>query len=72
MSTPRTIEAQEGQVSIAKDDTVVLVDDANAYWWLVRAVKSDIIGRLLLVVIWMKKGLSNRPQAMYQLTEPLR
>ncbi|KAH7018883.1 hypothetical protein EDB80DRAFT_675910 [Ilyonectria destructans] len=43
ISTRRTIEAQEGQVSIEKDDTMVLVDDANAYWWLIRAVKSDII-----------------------------
>lgn len=41
---------------------MVLVDDANAYWWLIRAVKSDIIGRLSLVVIWMKKSLSNRSQ----------
>lgn len=40
MSTRRTIEAQEGQVSITKDDTMVLVDDANAYWWLIRAVKT--------------------------------
>lgn len=34
----------EGQVCVFKGDPLVLLDDSNSYWWLVKAVKSDEIG----------------------------
>ena len=36
----------EGQANAAKGDTMVLLDDSNSYWWLVRVVKDSTIGRL--------------------------
>lgn len=38
----------EGQANATKGDTMVLLDDSNSYWWLVRVVKDSSIGRLLL------------------------
>ena len=35
----------EGQANAAKGDTMVLLDDSNSYWWLVRVVKDSSIGR---------------------------
>ena len=35
----------EGQANAAKGDTMVLLDDTNSYWWLVRVVKDGSIGR---------------------------
>jgi SH3 domain len=35
----------EGQANAAKGDTMVLLDDSNSYWWLVRVVKDGSIGR---------------------------
>jgi hypothetical protein len=34
----------EGQANAAKGDTMVLLDDSNSYWWLVRVVKDATIG----------------------------
>ena len=37
----------EGQANATKGDTMVLLDDSNSYWWLVRVVKDSSIGRYL-------------------------
>ena len=34
----------EGQANATKGDTMVLLDDTNSYWWLVRVVKDGSIG----------------------------
>jgi hypothetical protein len=34
----------EGQANATKGDTMVLLDDSNSYWWLVRIVKDGSIG----------------------------
>lgn len=36
----------EGQANATKGDTMVLLDDSNSYWWLVRIVKDGSIGYL--------------------------
>lgn len=36
----------EGQANATKGDTMVLLDDSNSYWWLVRVVKDSSIGML--------------------------
>jgi hypothetical protein len=36
----------EGQANATKGDTMVLLDDSNSYWWLVRVVKDGSIGLL--------------------------
>ena len=36
----------EGQANATKGDTMVLLDDSNSYWWLVRVVKDTSIGAL--------------------------
>ena len=36
----------EGQANATKGDTMVLLDDSNSYWWLVRVVKDTSIGIL--------------------------
>ena len=36
----------EGQANATKGDTMVLLDDSNSYWWLVRVVKDQSIGRM--------------------------
>lgn len=36
----------EGQANAIKGDTMVLLDDSNSYWWLVRVVKDSSIGYL--------------------------
>ncbi|KAL9090344.1 MAG: hypothetical protein Q9165_005378 [Trypethelium subeluteriae] len=36
----------EGQANATKGDTMVLLDDSNSYWWLVRIVKDSTIGYL--------------------------
>lgn len=37
----------EGQANATKGDTMVLLDDTNSYWWLVRVVKDSSIGEAL-------------------------
>ncbi|KZZ93372.1 SH3 domain containing protein [Moelleriella libera RCEF 2490] len=39
----------EGQANASKGDTMVLLDDSNSYWWLVRVVKDSSIGELLFM-----------------------
>lgn len=39
------IATVEGQANATKGDTMVLLDDTNSYWWLVRVVKDGSIGR---------------------------
>lgn len=36
----------EGQANATKGDTMVLLDDSNSYWWLVRVVKDSSIGEI--------------------------
>lgn len=36
----------EGQANATKGDTMVLLDDSNSYWWLVRVVKDGSIGEM--------------------------
>jgi hypothetical protein len=38
----------DGQANATKGDTMVLLDDSNSYWWLVRVVKDASIGLLPL------------------------
>jgi hypothetical protein len=40
----------EGQANAAKGDTMVLLDDSNSYWWLVRVVKDSTIGMLSVII----------------------
>lgn len=44
----------EGQANATKGDTMVLLDDSNSYWWLVRVVKDSSIGRFKAVGV--RKG----------------
>lgn len=39
----------EGQANATKGDTMVLLDDSNSYWWLVRVVKDGSIGKHFFV-----------------------
>lgn len=41
----------EGQANATKGDTMVLLDDSNSYWWLVRVVKDSSIGKRHLQVV---------------------
>lgn len=36
----------EGQASATKGDTLILLDDSNSYWWLVRVIKDQSVGYL--------------------------
>jgi hypothetical protein len=36
----------EGQANVTKGETMVLLDDSNSYWWLVRILKDGSIGYL--------------------------
>lgn len=38
----------EGQANATKGDTMVLLDDSNSYWWLVRIVKDSSIGNFFI------------------------
>ena len=40
------IATVEGQANATKGDTMVLLDDTNSYWWLVRVVKDGSIGEI--------------------------
>jgi hypothetical protein len=40
----------EGQANATKGDTMVLLDDSNSYWWLVRVVKDQSIGMSCTIV----------------------
>ena len=34
----------EGQANVVKGDRLVLIDDSNSYWWLVRVLKTQEVG----------------------------
>lgn len=40
------IATVEGQANATKGDAMVLLDDSNSYWWLVRVVKDSSIGEV--------------------------
>jgi len=40
----------EGQANAAKGEHMVLLDDSNSYWWLVRIVRNGSIGESLSVL----------------------
>lgn len=42
------IATVEGQANATKGDAMVLLDDSNSYWWLVRVVKDSSIGKNML------------------------
>ena len=44
----------EGQANATKGDTMVLLDDSNSYWWLVRVVKDGSIGKQDLVFFFLR------------------
>ena len=48
----------EGQANAAKGDTMVLLDDSNSYWWLVRVVKDSSIGMTVILLHTMKVMLT--------------
>ena len=41
---PTFVATVEGQANATKGDTMVLLDDSNSYWWLVRVAKDNSIG----------------------------
>ena len=45
------IATVEGQANATKGDTMVLLDDSNSYWWLVRVVKDSSIGKSLIPIL---------------------
>ncbi|KAG0218101.1 hypothetical protein BGX31_011694 [Mortierella sp. GBA43] len=38
------VATQEGQASVVRNDSLVLLEDTNVYWWLVRVLKTGVIG----------------------------
>ena len=50
----------EGQANATKGDTMVLLDDSNSYWWLVRVVKDSSIGECLATTNHFR-GFTNSP-----------
>lgn len=38
------VASLEGQASVLKGDTLVLLDDSHSYWWLIRSLKTSEIG----------------------------
>jgi hypothetical protein len=43
----------EGQANATKGETMVLLDDSNSYWWLVRVVKDSTIGSYFGGEAWL-------------------
>jgi len=39
------VSSQSGQVCVSKDEELVLLDDTNDYWWLVKCVRSDEVSK---------------------------
>ena len=54
----------EGQANATKGDTMVLLDDSNSYWWLVRVVKDSSIGT------YYSDGLTRLSYSLEQATFP--
>lgn len=38
------VSTSEGQASVVKGDSLVLLDDSNSYWWLVNVLKTEEVG----------------------------
>jgi hypothetical protein len=38
------IATVEGQASVMKGDSLILLDDTNSYWWLVKVLKTEEVG----------------------------
>jgi len=38
------VATQEGQASVVRNDALMLLEDVNVYWWLVRVLKTGVIG----------------------------
>lgn len=51
----------EGQANATKGDTMVLLDDSNSYWWLVRVVKDGSIGKHFFMVYNFSSNMSRLP-----------
>lgn len=45
------IATVEGQANATKGDAMVLLDDSNSYWWLVRVVKDSSIGKKISSIV---------------------
>ncbi|KAK6384414.1 protein phosphatase regulator [Exophiala oligosperma] len=70
----------EGQANATKGDTMVLLDDSNSYWWLVRVVKDGSIVRKLSASMLgdnteksknpLKKAMRRRNAKTVQFTAP--
>lgn len=45
------IATVEGQANATKGDAMVLLDDSNSYWWLVRVVKDSSIGKKITSIV---------------------
>ena len=56
----------EGQANATKGDTMVLLDDSNSYWWLVRVVKDGSIGLYSLHLVALR--IANLVQATCRLS----
>ncbi|KAL2288995.1 hypothetical protein FJTKL_02852 [Diaporthe vaccinii] len=52
------IATVEGQANATKGDAMVLLDDSNSYWWLVRVVKDSSIGMMSPGVGFYSLGLN--------------
>jgi len=42
------VSSQSGQVCVIKDEELVLLDDSNDYWWLVRCCRSNEVSAFLM------------------------
>ncbi|KAG0304125.1 hypothetical protein BGZ98_005898 [Dissophora globulifera] len=38
------VATQEGQASVVRNDALMLLEDTNVYWWLVRVINTNVIG----------------------------
>lgn len=55
---------QEGQASVVRNDSLMLLEDANVYWWLVRVLKTGVIGYIPAENIEVSVQNSSRGQRM--------
>ncbi|CAG8817564.1 15001_t:CDS:2, partial [Gigaspora rosea] len=37
-------ETVEGRVKVERGDSLILLDDSNDYWWLVKLLKNEEVG----------------------------
>jgi hypothetical protein len=38
------VATAEGQATVIKGDQLVLLDDSNSYWWLIRRIRTQVVG----------------------------